>query len=191
MSEMVMKRNEQKESTVPGQEIQQMLERYCDLTWAQYQDLLDLSAGRISRIGGARRQALGELIDENLLVTWQGHQVLNRAIGLVEGTWTPLVRETEIQNPTRVSVLARNHYDGGHWIRSIHVKLMNALWRRPGQAYRSLARTYGYDVVCEILQRNWATGKPLTGSAIRPAPLGEQFVYWAFRAEKNEQGWGG
>lgn len=166
-----------------GRGVEEMLEMYCDLTWAQYQDLLNLSAGRLNKMHPARRVALGELVDEHLTVTWYGHQVLNRAISLVEGAIQPLVRDGEIHDAMRMAIWARKEYDGGHWIRSVHLKLINALWRRPGQTYRYLTRVYGHAVVQEFFQRELATGKPMMGSAVRMSPLGEQLLYWCMRRE--------
>lgn len=164
-------------------EAEELLSMYCDLTWAQYEDLLNLSAGRLKQMHSARRAAMMELVDEHLMVTWHGHQVLNRAIGLIEGTWKPLVRDGEIHDAMRMAIWARKEYDGGHWIRSVHLKLINALWRRPGQTYRYLTRVYGHAVVQEFFQRELATGKPMMGSAVRMSPLGEQLLYWCMRRE--------
>jgi hypothetical protein len=165
------------------QETERLMRMYCDLTWAQYSDLLEISAGRLTRMNGARRQTLGELLDEHLLLTWAGHRALNRAIGLVEGTWTPVVREEQIQNPTLVAMLARGHYDGGHWIHSVHVKTLNALWHRPGLAYRYVRSIFSYQTVDELMERQLVTGRAVLGSAFRLSAEGERFVYWAFRTE--------
>lgn len=167
-----------------NQEVEILLDEYCDITWKQYQHLLDLAAGHQPSQGVHRVQAtMPELLSEHFVVTWHGQQVLNRAIGLIEGTWSPLVRDGEIHDAMRMAILARREYDGGHWIHSVHLKLINALWRRPGQTYRYLTRVYGHAVVQEFFQRELATGKPMMGSAVRMSPLGEQLLYWCMRRE--------
>jgi len=167
-----------------NREVEDLLNMYCDLTWRQYQHLLDLASGNQPSHGAKAVQAdMPELVSQHYVVTWHGQQVLNRAIGLIEKAWTPLVRESRIQNPTRTAIWAKKEYDGGHWIRSVHLKLVNALWVRPGQSYRYLTRIYGHTVIEEFLQRELATGKAMRGSALRLSPLGEKLAYWCFRLE--------
>lgn len=181
--------NYQHASTLPSRErneTERLLNWYCDLTAAQYEDLLEISSGRLTKMNGARRQALGEMLDEHLLLTWAGQQALNRAIGLVSGGWTPLVREKRIVNHARVAMLARARYDGGHWIRSVHVKVVDILWHLPGLTYKHLCQIYGYQTMHELLDRQVVTGRAVLGSAFRLAAEGEKLVYWGFRMEAEK-----
>ena len=132
---------------------------YTGLTEAQYLDLRDAAHGNLTSMHGARRQAMSELIDENLKITEFGKSVFLRAVNRMNGVIPkPLVAEYSLNALRFKKYLQKNL--GGMTFTTAHAKLIYGLARCPEQSYNILADGYGIRTIKELEERYLISGTP-------------------------------
>jgi len=146
---------------------------YTGLTEAQYLDLRDAAHGNLTSMHGARRQAMSELIDENLKITEFGMAVFKRAVKamVTEKLPAPIVDAEQINALRFKKYLQKNL--GGMTFTTAHAKLIYSLARCPEQSYNVLVDGYGTKTINDLRVNFLIAGTPrkyyyfsLTGKAI-------------------------
>jgi len=144
---------------------------YTGLTEAQYLDLRDAAHGNLTSMHGARRQAMSELIDENLKITEFGMAVFKRAAELFTIYPKPLIEDVPLNAMRFKKYLQKNL--GGMTFTTAHAKLIYSLARCPEQSYNVLVDGYGTKTINDLRVNFLIAGTPrkyyyfsLTGKAI-------------------------
>jgi hypothetical protein len=163
---------------------EQWLLDYTDLNWSQFGDLR-LMATRLehARMNGARRFAMKDMVDEQCELTAWGREVLQRGTAILEEGWAPVVNEDRIVGHNQAAQRIRAGY-GVRYIYAVHVKLLDALWRRPGLCYKGLCGIYGSTVIDQVHLWGLAYGERKLGAPWDLKVAGVRMMEWARRGQK-------
>jgi hypothetical protein len=67
---------------------------------------------------------------------------------------------------------------------AVHVRIMDALWCRPGLCYKRLCGEFGYEAVHEVQMRGAVYGERKLGAAWNLKLAGERMMDWARKGLK-------
>jgi hypothetical protein len=143
---------------------ERLLSRYTDLTLGQWDDLRDAVRWKLFAMNGARRLAMQGLIDENLEATELGRMTAAKARMIEEGEYPPPAVDDEYSRVfcglgARSAAARLRKNDGTEWCRSVHLKLLQAVYSDPQQTYKWLAMVYGYEAVHTLVENEWIEGE--------------------------------
>ena len=131
---------------------EELLQRYTDLSLERLDALRQAQTGTLTRMNGAMREAMKDLINPDHTITEWGEVVLEKANLILNDRWgiihyesRPWVTESSVSAAAKMRELTNYA-----WLRSRHAKLLKILWDHPGLTYHFLGVVFGYSCLAEM-----------------------------------------